>query len=50
LELWKSHLQEKEQEELSKEFKVIFSQSELDNSTNLLYKWLNDTLIKSAII
>lgn len=50
LELWKSHHQEKEQEELSKEFNTILSQSELDDSTNFLYKKLNNIPIRSAII
>ena len=50
LELWKSHHQGKEQEELSKEFKTILRESELDDSTNLLCKSLNDILIRSAII
>jgi hypothetical protein len=50
LELWKSHHQEKEQEELSKEFKTILRESELDDSNNLLYKKLNNTPIRSAII
>jgi hypothetical protein len=48
--LWKSHHQEKEQEELSKEFKTILRESELDDSNNLLYKKLNNTPIRSAII